>query len=122
MITETKQYKMIDEATLAIMEKVEFKKNMCEKVRKLFEKHDNEYMMFDLVTNPQSKRPDLNAFMILDSLFPSPEYIIGRVKHDMFYLNVTEEQISTLTEEKVIELIRCGMCYSSISDQLMMLA
>jgi hypothetical protein len=37
-----------------------------------FESVNDDYLKFDLVENKRSQRPDLNAFILLDEISPSP--------------------------------------------------
>jgi len=39
-------------------------------INELFEKHDGEYLKFERVENPKSKRSDVHAFIRLDELYP----------------------------------------------------
>lgn len=80
-------------------------------INSIFEKHNNEYIKFDQVQNKRSGRPDLHAFLLLDELFPGNTDMISASEHDEVYLSIDEEQIETLTEEQIIELVRCGVRY-----------
>ncbi len=96
---------------------------MCKRVRKLFEKHEGEYRQFERVQHPLSKRPDIHALMCLDLLFPSESgesVMIGAVCNDGIYLELNKEQISSLSENQVIDLTRCGVIYDEERKLLMM--
>lgn len=89
-------------------------------IEKLFDDNGDEYLKFDQIENKRSSRPDIHAILLLDSLFPGKTDMICAAEHDIFYLDVSEEQIETLTEEQVIELLRCGVHLDS--DSLAMFA
>lgn len=72
---------------------------------------DNEYLEFERVQNKRSQRPDLHAFLLLDALFPGSSNIISGACHDEFYLDVGGCDLESLTDEQIIELIRCGVMH-----------
>lgn len=81
-------------------------------IEETFEKHDDEYLKFDRVENKRSQRADLHAFMLLDELAPSKKSIVAAAEHDEFWVGVDIEEIEDkLTEDQVIELVRCGVRY-----------
>ena len=89
--------------------------------QELYEKHREEYLRFDRVENKKSNRPDLHAFILLDQLVPGNTDIIAASAHDEFFLATDPEELSRVaTEDQIIELIRCGVRYSSCHDSLSM--
>lgn len=81
-----------------------------QELRELFETHRSEYLAFERVANPRSKRPDLHAFLLLDELVPGNKGIISCAEHDEIGLSVSLYDLTNIiTEEQVIELIRCGV-------------
>jgi len=66
---------------------------------------------FASIENKRSNRPDLHAFMLLDELFPGTMEIIAGAAHDEIFLGIYEEQIALLTDDQIIELIKCGVRY-----------
>lgn len=86
----------------------------------LFEKHNDEYLEFERVENPKSRRADMHAFIRLDELFPGNQDMVSAVAHDEIWLVVEPEQVEALDEATVIELTRCGVRYDSESDCLAM--
>ena len=90
-----------------------------EEIEKLFEKHDDEYLKFDMVENKLSKRRDLHAYIMLDRLFPGIGNIINCSDHEVIWLDIDSKDIATLTEEQIIELLRCGVRFDE--DSLTML-
>ena len=90
-------------------------------LQEIFEKHDDEYLKFDQIDNPPSKRPDLCAFLLLDKLVPSTEDIITASEHDEFFLSIDCNKLSEIaTENDIIYLIRCGIRYDSNNECLAM--
>lgn len=87
-----------------------------------FESVNDDYLKFDRVLNKISNRPDVHAFILLDKLFPDNQDIISRSHHDEFYLSMSTEQIETLTDEQILELVRCGVRYDSECECLCMFA
>lgn len=71
----------------------------------------SEYMEFDRVQNKRSQRPDLHAFLLLDEMFPRSSDIIACACHDEFYLDVGGDEVESLTDEQILELIRCGVMH-----------
>lgn len=92
-----------------------------------FEKHEeNEYLKFDSIPAVlrKTKRPDLHAFMLLDRLVPGESDIVSAAEHDEFYMSVGVEELekSKITDEQVLELVRCGVRYASEYGCLAMFA
>ena len=84
-----------------------------------FDQHEREYLQFDRIIAPNSTRPDLHAFLLLEelsskaNLSPRERPLISAVDHDKIYLDVDPEAISaSATEQDLIDLIRCGVSYS----------
>lgn len=89
---------------------------MAEKmtIAERFEMVDGEHCNFDLIENKRSDRPDLHAFLLIDELFPSPgNNVIASASIDTeeLYLDVDFHQIEGLTDEQILELVRCGVSY-----------
>ena len=92
-----------------------------DQLRDLFEKHDEEFLKFNLAGRTGTNRPDLAAFILLDQLCPATIDIVGCAEHDEIYLNIEVEELAkVITEEQVIELIRCGVMYDDQHDSLCM--
>ncbi len=91
-------------------------------LQELFEKYnEKEYLKFDRIKNKLSDRMDVHAFILLDRLVPGKFDIISAAEHDEIFLQVDIEKLSeVITEEQYIDLIRCGVMYSSEYDCLMM--
>lgn len=92
-------------------------------LRAAFEKFDDEYLKFDRIEAPVSKRPDLHAFLLLDRLIPDTSDIVEASCHDEFFLGIdTIELAGVITEDQVCELRRCGVMYDRSTDSLSMYA
>lgn len=79
-------------------------------MRELFEQHDACYLDFDDVQSKRSKRPDLHAFILLDTLVPSDRDMVCSAEHDEIFLEVSlSELAAVISEDQIIELIRCGV-------------
>lgn len=77
----------------------------------LFEKHDKEYLHFERVEHKRSSRPDINAFILIDSLLPfRTGPMVAFAEHDEIGLDLDLDQFAEVaSEEHVIELVRCGV-------------
>jgi hypothetical protein len=95
---------------------------MIEDIRAFFEKHENtEYNYPECVKNKHSQRPDLNALMLLDELFPGSKDIIAYASHHQITLSMRPKDLAKVaTEDQVIELIRCGLRIDDDADNLVM--
>ncbi len=80
-------------------------------VEQMFEKHKAEYLKFYRVAPKANARPDLNAFILLQHLFPGNGDVVTVAEHDQIWLFPSQEQIASLTEGQVKTLIRCGVFY-----------
>lgn len=77
-----------------------------------FEQHNDEYLKFPRVENKRSSRPDIHGFLLLEELFPTQKNqdILAAAEHDKVWLNAgSEEELETLTDDQIIELLRCGV-------------
>lgn len=83
-------------------------------LEEVFAKHDGEFLKFDRVANPASKRPDLCAFLLLDQLLPGNTDIVSSASHDEIWLSVDCEELAKVAAAyQIITLIRCGVRYDS---------
>lgn len=90
----------------------------------LFEKYgdDDEYLEFQKVEQRKSNRPDLHAFILLDSLVPSTGDIVSCSEHDQFWLGVSVKDVAkVITPEQILELVRCGVMYDDDVESFSML-
>lgn len=92
-----------------------------EELQAMFEKHNDEYVKFDRVQKKVSNRMDLHAFMLLDMILPGSCDMVAAAEHDMIYLDVEIAELAeVITEEQVIELVRCGVNCNLENDGLTM--
>ena len=84
------------------------------------EKNHSEYLRFENVKNPMSKRPDLHAFLLLDRLAPTTtppgrtwgEDMVDSAGHDQIWLSADPEKVAEVaTDEDLLDLIRCGVMF-----------
>lgn len=96
------------------------------KMIELFDNNDNECFKFENIQKDRilSKRPDLNAFLLIDRLLPSDRDIVAAASHDEIWLDGRPDDLANAgaTEEDVLDLIRCGVRYDSDNDSLAMFA
>ena len=83
------------------------------KIKDKFENVNDEFLKFKHIKNKKASCPDVNAFILLDKLFPSKinNDLISSAEHDIIYLNISELDIDTLTDKQILELVRCGIGY-----------
>lgn len=88
----------------------------------LFTKHEDEFLEHDRIASPLSRRADLHAFILLDRLVPGPRDMVAAAEHDQIWLDVSLEDLaaSAITEEQVVELVRCGVMVDEDTDSLSM--
>jgi len=93
-----------------------------ETVQKWFDEasEESKFDEFEKIKNKHSNRPDLHALIMLDKLFDSACDMISCAEHDEVFLDISTEDIATLTKEQVYELVACGVYYSSDVDSLHM--
>lgn len=82
-----------------------------------FEAHHESHCKFEEIHNPPSRRPDLVAFMLLDSLVPAAltgDDMVSGTSHDEIFLGVDCEALSkVITDAQVKDLRRCGVRFDS---------
>ena len=91
-------------------------------LRERFEEQDpdgNEFLKFDRVEHKLNRRPDLHAFLLLDSIVPGNRDIIGGASHEVIFIGIDEEELNTIiSDEQIRDLRRCGIFYSEEFDCL----
>jgi len=84
-----------------------------EKLEEMLDDNDDEYIKFDRIENKRSQRPDIHAFLLLDELCPGTTDMVAGAAHDEIFLDVSLEDLAkVITEDQVVELIRCGVRHS----------
>lgn len=92
---------------------------------------DEQFLKFDKIAVKRAPYADLHAMLLLAELFPPGEPgkesafggygndILSAAEHDIVFLRFDPEKINQhLKDEHIIELIRCGVHYSSEGDGL----
>jgi hypothetical protein len=93
-----------------------------DEVEELFETHGDEHSKSKRIPKERrlSYRDDIQAFMMLDKLLPPTEKqkedgkglcdIVCAAEHDKIWLGVDYSELADagITEEQIIDLIRCG--------------
>lgn len=93
-------------------------------IKEIFDKHEDEFLKFNRVENKRSSRPDIHAFLLLNELVPHESSMVSAAEHDEIFLGVSPDELARclVTEDQIIELIRCGVRLDSSTDSLMMFA
>lgn len=91
-------------------------------IREVFNRCHETFCKFEDIKNPLCSRPDLNAFLLLNSLVPGKSDIVSAVEHDTIFLGISLDELaaSGITEEQVLELCRSGVMYNDEYDSLFM--
>lgn len=80
---------------------------------------NNVWNEFDLVEPKLSERRRVHAFILLDKLVPGKQDIIAGAEHDILYLDFDLDKLNAIiTDEQILDLIRCGVHLDSESDSL----
>lgn len=87
-----------------------------------FEQFDSDHFLeFAHIENKLSSRPDLHAFLLLDSLVPGILDMVGSASHDQIWLEVDPDDLEKVaTDDQIKDLVRCGVFYDEETDSLSM--
>lgn len=77
-----------------------------------FNAFDDDFLKFDRIEHKLSGRSDLHAYILLDKLFPRTTDMICHSDHVEVCLDIEDEEIESLTDAHILELVRCGVRYS----------
>ena len=93
-------------------------------LKETFDKYkDDEFLCFDRI-KPEyrlASRADLHAFNRLDLLLPGNADMVASAEHDQIWLTVAPEELEkVITEDQVLELVRCGVMYDEDTEALSM--
>lgn len=93
-------------------------------IKTTFDKYESEFLKFDRIERKLNSRPDLCAFLLLDTLAPNPgRDIVSSAEHDQIFLDTDCEILAHVaTEQDILTLARCGVMYDSETDSLSMFA
>ena len=76
----------------------------------LFEELNDDFLKFERIESPRSKRPDLHAFSLLDELCPGTRHMVIYATHDEITLDVDPDKLAqVITRAQALELVRCGV-------------
>lgn len=88
-----------------------------------FDQFDDDFLKFKRIENPKSKRPDLHAFLLLEEIFPGRDRdLICSAAHDAIWLDINEDEVGKLTDDQILELVRCGVRLDTDDYSLCMFA
>ncbi len=90
------------------------------KINDRFESFMDDFCKFELVQNKRSGRSDVHAFMLLDELFPNEGRLVVVASSDEIILEIGDDEIESLRDSDILELVRCGVRYDSHRCGLMM--
>lgn len=94
-----------------------------EELIEMLDADTDEFLKFERIEKPLSKRPDLHAFLLLDRLVPGTQDIVAGAGHGEIWIGVdVEELAAVITPEQVTDLIRCGVRWDSSADSIGMFA
>jgi hypothetical protein len=85
-------------------------------IERLYDEHEDEHLEFKNIKPERRlhRRPDLNAFLLLDKLVPGDRDMVQVAEHDEFWVEVRPKQVAAVaTEEDILDLMRCGIMYDS---------
>jgi hypothetical protein len=84
-----------------------------DKLYKLFDKFDGEYLEFERIENPLHPRRDICAMLYMHNLFGGSGTMVEHAEHDEIWFDSNGHELEeVLTEEHVLYLTRCGIRYS----------
>ena len=85
------------------------------RIEELFEKYDNEALEFDRIESKLSQKADIHAMILISSLgfsFRGGD-IVKAARRDTIFLSTDHEAVLTMTDEVALQLVRCGVSYST---------
>lgn len=95
-----------------------------DKFIELFEKNGDEYLRFEEITDAPFQSPDICAFIKLYSFMHDEEKvrdIVRSAEHDEIYLcGLDDLDLTNVTENDIIYLIKCGVRYNDDYDSFCM--
>ena len=92
-----------------------------ERLKELFEVHEDEFLKFDNITDKRSSRADICAFILLNDIIPGTRDMVASAEHDVIYLETDIDALAArATEEQVLELVRCGVHLEEETESLVM--
>jgi len=87
------------------------------------ETHEDEFLKFDRVENKRHPRRDLHAMLLMAEILPSIRNIISAAEHNKVWFECGEldnnkeyETLWPITEDQVVELLRCGVSFDDSTE------
>ena len=84
-----------------------------DELREFFEANNDEYRESEKIPPERRlhRRPDINAFLLLDRLVPGDRDIVCGAEHDEFFIGIDTEDLamSDATDDDILDLIRSGV-------------
>lgn len=81
-------------------------------LKEIFEKYGDEWDRFDRIETKFSKRPIINALILLDKIYPDNKNIGFYSTEGDVLINIDDEKLEEVaTEQDIIDLMRCGIHY-----------
>lgn len=100
-----------------------------EELKEAFYRHEDEFLKFASIENPRHRRPDLCAFLMLDSAVEKRNGIggfsdmVAAAEHDQIWLEISAEDLAPVaTDDLIRDLCRCGVMYDADTESLAMFA
>jgi hypothetical protein len=86
--------------------------------------HDEIISLFDEtytknfkdIEKPLHRLPDVNLLLMLSNFFPTKTFLIGGSSHEVIYLNIDLDDLTILSKNDILDLIRSGLVYGSDDD------
>lgn len=93
-------------------------------LKERFKKYSDDFLKFNDIAAQLHRRPDMCAFMLLDSVLPSPSAarkMISAAEHGIIYLDINIKKLGEIiTDDQVLYLVRCGVMYDDAFECLSM--
>lgn len=85
-------------------------------IKDIYNKYSSQRDKFDLIENKFSNRPLIHALILLDHIYPNSNSDNDNIRFfasdgDIFLTIDRDKLEKVITEEQVIDLIRCGLGY-----------
>lgn len=88
-------------------------------IKERFDQFEKELLKFDRIEHKLNTRPDLHAFLLLDSMFSDDSDMVASATHDQIWLAVGGDAFeSVVTDEQIRDLARCGIFWDDEVDSL----
>ncbi len=83
-------------------------------LEEFFELHNDEHGKFEHIEKPLNQRADICLLLLLDQLIPGKNNLIVRSNRYEIIFDIDIEDFSKkVNVNQLLNMIRCGLCYSS---------